>query len=297
MRSCLPITEAPLGPPDVDVGVIYTGERELMPRLLSTLAASSHGVRMRLVLVDNSAPDGVEPWQRAVSDVRVLHNTQRLSYAANLNRILAASTARYILALNTDVYFDPRQQCVARMVRYMDGRRDCGIAGCAVYHADGAYAHPARRFQGPAVILARRLGLGKLLSGALDRYLYRDMPAAGTWECQWLSGCFLMIRRQAFQDVGYFDEGFAKYFEDVDFCYRMACSGWRVMHHGATHCYHLEQRASRQLWSADALRHLGSYFRWHWKWGLSYRCDLPQPLAPGQYLGGAEDGVREPLAA
>ena len=86
-----------------------------------------------------------------------------------------------------------------------------------------------------------------------------------------------MIRREAFEDVGYFDEGFAKYFEDVDICYRMARSGWRVMHHGATHCYHLEQRASKGLWSTDALRHLGSYFRWHWKWGLSYRRDLPRP--------------------
>ncbi len=210
----------------------------------------------------------------------MLRNAQRLGYAANLNRVLAASTARYVLALNTDVYFDPHQQCIARMVRFMDRQPACGISSCGVYHADSTYAYPARRFQSPAVILARRLGLGRFLSGALDRYLYRDMPAGGTWDCQWLSGCFLMIRREALADVGYFDEGFAKYFEDVDICYRMARSGWRVMHHGATQCYHLEQRASRRLWSADALRHLGSYVRWHWKWGLSYRCDLPQPELP-----------------
>jgi GT2 family glycosyltransferase len=263
--------------PDVDVGVVYTGERDLMPRLLSTLAASGRGVCMRLVLVDNSAPDGAEPWQRSIADTVVVHNAQRLGYAANLNRILAVSTARYVLALNTDVYFDPRQQCVARMVQFMDQEPECGISSCGVYHADAAYAYPARRFQSPAVILARRLGFGKLLPGALDRYLYRDMPAGGTWECQWLSGCFLMIRRKAFEDVGYFDEGFTKYFEDVDICYRMARSGWRVMHHGATRCYHLEQRTSRRLWSADAMHHLGSYFRWHWKWGLSYRRDLPRP--------------------
>jgi N-acetylglucosaminyl-diphospho-decaprenol L-rhamnosyltransferase len=277
MRSCTPTADAAPDRPDVDVGVVYSGERDLMPRLLSTLAASGHGVSTRLVLIDNCAAGGVDPFQRSISDTLVLRNAQRLGYAANLNRILAASTARYVLALNTDVYFDPRHQCVARMVRFMDQEPECGISTCAVYHADASFAYPARRFQSPAVILALRLGLGKLLSGALDRYLYRDMPANATWDCQWLSGCFLMIRREAFEDVGYFDEGFAKYFEDVDICYRMARSGWRVMYHGATHCYHLERRASRRLLSTDAVRHLGSYFRWHWKWGLSYRRDLPRP--------------------
>ena len=164
MRSFTPAADAAHDHPDVDVGVVYTGERDLMPRLLSTLAASAHGVRMRLVLVDNCAPDGADPWQHSVSDTLVLRNGQRLGYAANLNRILAASTARYVLALNTDVYFDPRQQCVAHMVRFMDHEPECGISSCAVYHADAAYAYPARRFQSPAVILARRLGLGKLLS-------------------------------------------------------------------------------------------------------------------------------------
>ncbi len=76
--------------------------------------------------------------------------------------------------------------------------------------------------------------------------------------------------------MGFFDEGFGKYFEDVDLCYRMAHSGWRVMYHGATLGYHLEQRASRQILSIDAARHLRAYLRWHWKWGFSYQADLPQ---------------------
>ena len=64
-----------------------------------------------------------------------------------------------------------------------------------------------------------------------------------------------MVRRQAFQQVGLFDESFGKYFEDVDICLRMARAGWRVMYHGGTSCYHIEQRASRRLLSRDAWRH------------------------------------------
>ena len=50
-------------------------------------------------------------------------------------------------------------------------------------------------------------------------------------------------------------------------CLRMARGGWRVMHHGATSVYHIEQRASRNLLSADAWKHFRSYLYWLSKWG------------------------------
>ena len=222
---------AGLDQPDVDIGITYTHERQWMPRLLSTLASSCRGVHARLILVDNHSA-GIEPWLEYFPDTVVLRNARRMGYAANMNRILEASTGRHVLLLNTDMFFDPAQECVARMVRFMDGQAECGIAGCRVYHADGQYAYPARRFQTVKVALARRLGLGPLMPKTLDDYLYRDRDCGETWPCQWLSGCFLMVHREAFEEVGYFDECFVKYFEDVDMCLRMARSGWQVMHYG-----------------------------------------------------------------
>ena len=70
------------------------------------------------------------------------------------------------------------------------------------------------------------------------------------------------MRREALAGVGGFDERYRKYFEDVDFCARLARSGWQVMYHGGTWCYHHEQRASRRLLSLDAWRHAMSYLRW-----------------------------------
>ena len=180
---------------------------------------------------------------------------------------MAAATAPYVLLLNTDMYFDPRHACLRRMVEFMETHGDCGVAGCRLFHADGQDASPARRFQNLPIILARRCGLGRLLRGTLDRYLCREHRPEESFACDWLSGCFLMLRREAFQQVGPFDERFGKYFEDVDICLRMAQAGWRVMYHGGTSCYHLEQRASRRLLSRDAWRHFRSYLYWLRKWG------------------------------
>ena len=258
-------------PFDLDVGVIYTHEQTLIGRLLESLAASGDGLAMRLILVDNHSAEGVTAWQDIVPQTLLLQNSQRLGYAANLNRILAASTARYTLLLNTDMYFDPPSQCLARMVQFMDGQPDCGLAGCRLYHQDGQYAYPARRFQTVPIILARRCGLGRLMPSVVDRYLYRDRDSHDSFDCDWVSGCFLMIRRQALEEVGPLDERFGKYFEDVDFCLRMKRAGWRVMHHGSAYCYHLEQRSSGKLLSLDAWRHLRAYLHWLRKWGLARR--------------------------
>ena len=256
-------------PFDLDIGVIYTHERAFMPRLLDSLADSGDGLRTRLLLVDNESLDGAEQWRPHFPDIEIIRNSQRLHYAANLNRILAAATSPYVLLLNTDMYFDPAEQCLAKMVDFMERRPRCGLSGCRLLHADGVHAPSARRFQTVPIILARRLGLSGLMPDTVRDYLYAQHAVDASFECDWLSGCFLMLRREAIAAVGPFDEKFVKYFEDVDICLRMARAEWQVMYHGATYCYHLEQRASKRLFSADARRHLRSYLRWLMKWGFS----------------------------
>jgi N-acetylglucosaminyl-diphospho-decaprenol L-rhamnosyltransferase len=242
-----------------------------MPRLLSSLRRSGDGLRLRLILVDNVSDDGAEQWRDYFPEMVVLRNERRLGYGANLNRVLAASDAPFSLLLNTDMYFEPADQCVAKMVDFLNRHPRCGVAGCRLLHEDGEHAPSARRFQTLSTILARRCGMGKILRGAVDDYFYRDLAIDDTWECDWLSGCFLMVRREAFREVGYFDTRFEKYFEDVDLCRRMTRAGWRVMYNGGAYCYHLEQRASISLFSADARVHVRSYLRWLRKWGFSQK--------------------------
>ena len=115
----------------------------------------------------------------------------------------------------------------------------------------------------------RRLGLQRLLARPLGEHLYADRPITDSYACDWVSGCFMLVRRDAIQEVGRFDERYIKYFEDVDMSLRMARAGWQVMFNGATRCYHHEQRASRHAFSRDAWRHGRAYLRWLVKWGLT----------------------------
>lgn len=258
---------------DLDVGVVYTHERQYMPQLLDTMRQAAGGLRVRLILIDN-ASDGCDDWQGYFPRTLVQRNAGRLGYGANLNRILATATAPYVLLMNTDMAFDADEPCLEKMARFMDSEPGCGASVCGIYHPDGGYGYPARRFQTPRIIAARRLGLDTVFAGSIEHYLYDDRDRHGAFDCDWISGCFMFLRRTAALDVGPFDPRFAKYFEDVDYCARMAQAGWRVMFNGDTHCYHYEQRASRRLLSLDAWLHLRSYFHWLAKWGAT----PPSPL-------------------
>ena len=280
--ACAAQPGRPLPAADVDIGVVYTYERQFMPPLLSSLAISGEDLDLRLILVDNASSDGAEQWCGQFPQTVVLRNDRRLHYAANLNRVLAVATSAYVLLLNTDMYFDPRQQCVAEMVRFMESHPDCGLAGCRLYRADGSLIPSGRRFQTLPVILATRVGPRRWFRRTLDRYLCADQPVGQPRACDWIPGCFLMIRRSALEHVGGLDAEFIKYFEDVDLCLRMRLAGWRVMYHGGTFCYHLEQRASRRIFSVDAYLHLRSYLRWIRKWGLA-----PRRLADESAVGRA----------
>jgi hypothetical protein len=248
--------------------MIYTNDAHYMTPLVQSMACSGDGLKMRLILVDNASTYGVETWGEPFERTTIIKNTKRLGYAPNLNRILAASEARYVLLLNTDMYFDPQQQTLANMTAFMDRNPTCGLSVCRVLHPDGSEGYSARRFPTWRSIVSRRLSRAHLFPHALHEHLYLDRDLTSSFACDWVSGCFMMIRTEAIASVGNFDLGFVKYFEDVDFSLRMALAGWQVMYHGETHCFHHEQRASARLFSSDAWRHCRSYARWLRKWTL-----------------------------
>ncbi len=101
---------------------------------------------MRLILVDNNSREGVSEWGGHLPDDHDDRKSPPAGLRSESESVLAASDARYTLLLNTDMYFEPRERCVTKMVEFMDAEPDCGLSVCRLYQADGAYGHPARRF-------------------------------------------------------------------------------------------------------------------------------------------------------
>jgi N-acetylglucosaminyl-diphospho-decaprenol L-rhamnosyltransferase len=113
--------------------------------------------------------------------------------------------------------------------------------------ADGSFDHAAKRaFPTPLGALAHFTGLGRR-GGAgtrLSQYRATDLSEHGRGEVDAVNGAFMLVRREALEQVGLLDETYWLYMEDLDWCYRFKAHGWRVWYEGAVTFVHLKGGSS-----------------------------------------------------
>jgi N-acetylglucosaminyl-diphospho-decaprenol L-rhamnosyltransferase len=183
----------------------------------------------RVVVVDNGstdgAPEAVAESRRSVTLVRSPGNVG-YGRAVNLGAQQAGPDEQWLLVCNPDTLATP--DTLARLLEAARRAPRAGALGPRVLDPDGSVYPSARAL--PSI----RTGIGHaLLSGAWPsnpwtrRYQQRDVSASETAaEVGWLSGAFLLLRREAFEEIGGFDDDFFMYFEDVDLGRRLAEAGW-----------------------------------------------------------------------
>jgi N-acetylglucosaminyl-diphospho-decaprenol L-rhamnosyltransferase len=221
---------------DVDVGVIYRNRPELMGPLIRSLPAAAEGLRMRLLLLDDASATGTAEWDEWWEPTTVLRNERPLAFGENMNRLLAAGTAAYLAVVDPSVHLVPSEHVLARLVRFMETYPRCGACTCRIYRPDGSYGHPARRFPTLRVLVAQCVSLGWPSSWALAEQCYSDRPRDATYECDWVTGTCMVVRRRAALAVGGFDGPLGAGLAEAEFCLRLAAAGWQAKFYGGTWC-------------------------------------------------------------
>ena len=183
----------------------------------------------RVVVVDNGSTDGApEAAAASHASVTLVRSPGNVGYgrAVNLGARQARPDEEWLLVCNPDTL--ATQDTLARLLEAAREAPRAGALGPRVLDPDGSVYPSARAL--PSI----RTGIGHaLLSGAWPsnpwtrRYQQRDVSASeSVVEVGWLSGAFLLLRREAFEEIGGFDDDFFMYFEDVDLGRRLAEAGW-----------------------------------------------------------------------
>ncbi|MBN2027622.1 MAG: glycosyltransferase family 2 protein [Actinobacteria bacterium] len=212
------------------------------------------------VVVDNGSTDGSRemvksefPWARLVD------NPGNPGYASACNRGIGATEEPYIFILNSDVEFTPQHMvCVKEdgsrtpggleaVLERMDETPDIGALGPMVLNSDGSVQMSCRRFPSMFENLVHGF-LGDVWPGnPLTRsYQMKDMCRDRATDVDWVSGAAMLLRREAAQRVGGFDEDYFMYVEDVDICWRLREAGYRMVYDPALRLIHHIGRTSSQ---------------------------------------------------
>lgn len=215
---------------DLAIITVSTNEALWIRPCLSTVFAHIGDVSADVVVVDNDSRDGTADMVATeFPDARVVWS-RNLGFSHANNRALMTCNARYVLFLNPDT--EILEGTFADLVRIMDARPSVGLIGVRQIIGDGRLDMTIRHFPNALRALGDALSAERL--PRRPRWLgERELDMAAyerEFDCDWTSGSFMLVRREAIESAGYLDERYFMYSDETDFCRRIKTAGWEVRH-------------------------------------------------------------------
>lgn len=191
------------------------------------------GLKLKTIVVDNSEKEHLDGLKDKFNDFVFLKTGGNLGYAAGNNfgiKKALKENVDFVFIINNDTILDKR--ILLNLVDFADSDPKIGILGPKIYFAPGYEFHQERykkENQGRVIwyagglidwqnVVASHRGVDEVDHGQYDT----------SQETDFVSGCAMLIQKEVFQKIGFFDERYFLYWEDVDFCQRAKGAGYKV---------------------------------------------------------------------
>ena len=227
--------------PDISIVIISWNAKDFLLDCLESLKTNLPDVSMEIIIVDNASTDGSpEAVEKKYPDIHLIRNDQNYGFANANNIGIKESKGRYICLINSDVKV--LSECLTRLYDYIEKNPFIGIIGPRILNSDLSLQCTCRHFPSLWNIFCSTMALNRLFPNSQifsdEQMFYFKHDVIRNVDV--LSGCFLMVRREAFEHVGYLDDQFFMYSEDIDWCKRFWQAGWQIVffpeaesiHHG-----------------------------------------------------------------
>ncbi|MDB5100628.1 MAG: glycosyl transferase family 2 [Cyanobacteria bacterium RYN_339] len=213
--------------PSLDLVVVIPSfnQRLLLADCLASVQAdvALSGLRVQIVVVDNASwDDSAQMVAERFNQVTLLENEINQGFAAACNQGGKVYQSRYVLLLNNDATLLPGSLQAA--VEFADSQAKVGALTGRLLAPNGHERYPASHFW--------------------QRWY---PPRPHIHELSWVPGTCLLLRREALQQVGWLDEDFFFYNEDLDLSIRLKKAGWKLMYHPAVGVNHQESGSSQLI--------------------------------------------------
>lgn len=206
----------------LSISIVNYNSGDFLDRCLESLEKIKNDNFDVWILDNNSSDDSFKNTKEKFNKFHFVENNKNVGFGAGHNINLKKMNSQYILILNPDTEIG--SGALSHMVDFMERSPDVGAASCKVILPDGSIDTASHRgFPTPYAALLYFLGEDSIyhLSG-------RNMDEPH--EVDAISGAFFLTRKSVLEKVGYFDESYFMYAEDLDLCYRIKEAGFKVMY-------------------------------------------------------------------
>ncbi len=250
---------------DLSIVIVSYNTRDLLINCLESIYKNSGNLNLEIIVVDNASSDGtVSSIKNYISSTKIdnsklIENKKNLGFSKANNIGVKQSKGKYVLFLNPDTVI--YENTLEGMVRFMESNKDAGAATCKVLMPSEEIDDASHRgFPTPWNAFTHFSGLSKFFGKTklFGGYNLGYMDLSKTHEIDALAGAFMMVRRKAGEEVGWWDEDYFFYGEDLDFCYLLKQKGWKIYYVPEYSILHYKgvsggiKKISEKLTSADS---------------------------------------------
>jgi GT2 family glycosyltransferase len=200
---------------------------------------SLRGTGAEVIVVDNdSQDDTLRIVRERFPEVRILEQ-ENLGFGAGNNAGMRAASGRYFLLLNPDAWL--AEGAFEELLAFADEHPEAGVVGPRLLNPDGSLQRSVRGYPTPWRLATEYFFLRKLAPGsrAVNALFGAGFDHESVREAEYLFGACLLVRREAVDSIGGFDEDFFLMSEEVDWCYRFHQAGWKVLFFPGAEVFHV----------------------------------------------------------
>jgi len=233
---------------DLSIIIVNYNVRQFLENALTSIFRALEGISGEVFVVDNASDDGsVEMVKSQFPAVCLIQNKENVGFSRANNIALKQARGQFLLLINPDTVV--QEDTFHEMLRFFRETPDAGLAGCKILNPDGTFQLGAHRsFPTPWVAFTRIFGLSSLFprSHVFGKYNLTYLSPDETYEVDAISGSFMMARREAYERIGGLDETYFMYGEDLDWCYRVGQTGFKVYYVHSTKIIHFKGESTRR---------------------------------------------------
>ena len=223
----------------LDILIVNYNTEHLLQSMFDACALASDDVGTHYWVVDNASTDNsAETLKQRFPQVELVVNTNNVGFGRANNQLLPFldDSSEFVLLLNTDAFVG--KDTFHSTLAYMQAHPEVGVLGVRLVGRDGELQPSCRYFPTPFNVFLARSGLGQLVPWIR---LVDDMGWSHdeVRECDWVPGCYYLVRKTVLDQVGLFDPRYFLYSEEVDHCKRVKAAGWEVVFYPHTTVVHI----------------------------------------------------------
>ena len=190
---------------------------------------SLEGTGAEVIVVDHGSTDGtLDLIRERFPDTRIVEQENK-GLGGGSNAGMRVASGRYYLLLNSDAWL--QEDALEKLVAFADEHPEAAVVGPKLLNPDGSLQRSVRGFPSVWRLATEYFFLRKLAprSRALNAFYAGGFDHDAVREAEFVMGSAMLVRRDAADSVGLFDEDFFMFNEESDWCYRFLEAGWKVL--------------------------------------------------------------------